>query len=369
MPYIDELKQLILINSYTKNKSGVDRVGELFGSWLKALGMDEEIFERELIGNHRIYRSGYKNGEKRLLLLGHMDTVFPPDSFEDYREDEEWVYGPGVCDMKGGLVVAYKALESVKKSENDIQNIDFLLVSDEETGSDDSKYLSQDLAPYYDYCLVFEAAGEGMEIVVGRKGVGTFSIDIKGLAKHAGNHYAQGVDANLEAAYKLQKLVALTDLSKNTTVNVGNISGGIGANTISPHAHLLFEIRYDKAEEKDRILEEIKKIVNTSYVKGTSSDLSGGIQRDVMEERAETIDFVNAIERITNTALKTEKRGGVSDANIFSACGVLTLDGFGPFGDGDHTVDERALKSSFISRIDLTKEVLKYFNKHNKMAG
>ena len=356
----DELKQLININSYTKNKSGVDNHGKLFGSWLQELGMTEVLFERELIGHHRLYTSEHDKDAPSLLLLGHLDTVFPPDTFTHYSEDEEWVYGPGVCDMKGGNLVAFKALQGLES----IKNIDFLLVSDEETGSDDSKILSKELAKNYDYCLVFEAAGPQMEVVVARKGVGTFWIDIKGKAAHAGNHYIDGHDANLEAALKLQKLVELTDLSQNTTVNVGKISGGIGANTISPHAHLLFELRYDKAEEKERVLAQIEIIVNTSYTQGTTATLNGGIQRDVMQVSEKSLDFVKVIEKITGTQLKSEKRGGVSDANIFSSEGVITLDGFGPFGDGDHTENERALRSSFDERIRLTKKILEYFITH-----
>jgi len=355
----NELKQLININSYTKNKAGVDAHGKLFGSWLVGLGMTEVLYERELIGHHRLYTSERDESAPSLLLLGHLDTVFPPDTFTHYCEDEEWVYGPGVCDMKGGNLVAFKALQELQI----IKNVDFLLVSDEETGSDDSKMLSKELAKNYDYCLVFEAAGAEMEVVVGRKGVGTFWIDIKGKAAHAGNHYADGNDANLEAALKLQHLVALTDLSLNTTVNVGKMAGGIGANTISPHAHILFELRYDKLEEKERVLAQIEMIANTSYVKGTTATLSGGIQRDVMQVNEASLEFVKVIEKITGTKLKSEKRGGVSDANILSSQGVITLDGFGPYGDGDHTEKERALKSSFTERIKLTKEVVEYFIK------
>lgn len=367
MSYLSELQQLVTINSYTKNKSGVDAHGDLFGHWLKALGFEETVYERELIGNHRLYKSFHQKGEQKLLLLGHLDTVFPPDTFHHFHQDDDWVYGPGVCDMKGGNLVAYKALESLKSSGIDLKNIDFLLVSDEETGSDDSKLLSMQLAPDYQYCLVFEAAGKHMEVVVGRKGVGTFAIDITGIAKHAGNHYADGADANLEAALKLQKLVALTDLSQNTTVNVGKIQGGIGANTISPHAHLLFELRYDKISEKNRVLDAIEKIATHNEVRGTTSKLTGGIQRDVMETSQSHLNFVKAIEQISGRTLLTEKRGGVSDANIFSSCGVLTLDGFGPYGDGDHTNEERALKRSFESRIALTKALLNYFITYNKI--
>nr|WP_268246191.1 M20/M25/M40 family metallo-hydrolase [Candidatus Sulfurimonas marisnigri] len=298
------------------------------------------------------------------MLLGHIDTVFPPDKFENYSEDNEWVYGPGVCDMKGGNIVALQALRELKQENIEIQNIDVLLVSDEETGSDDSKLLTAKLAKEYDYCFVYEAAGENLELVTGRKGVGTYFIEILGKAAHAGNSYTQGYDANLEASYKLQELVRLTDLQKGTTVNVGKIEGGIGANTISPHAKLTFELRYKVADERDRVLNSIDTIVNNSYVKGTVSKLSGAIQRDVMQTTENSLILVRSIENITSTSIKTEERGGVSDANIVSSVGVVTLDGFGPFGYGDHTIHERASKESFKSRIDLSKKLFSHFIKN-----
>lgn len=363
MNYLSDLQQLILINSYTRNKSGVDKAGRLFDTWMKPLGFSVTIHPRESIGEHRHYTTPVKAG-KRLLLLGHLDTVFPPSAFDHYDEDDAWIYGPGACDMKGGNIVALQALRNVRNAGIPIHNVDMLLVSDEETGSDDSKLLSRHLAKDYDYCLVFEAAGPDMEVVTARKGVGTFTIDIEGLAKHAGNHYADGIDANLEASHKLQALVALTDLEKGTTVNVGKMEGGIGANTISPHAHLLFELRYKTANERDQVLNAIDSIVKTSYVAGTQATLCGGIQRDVMQRSATTEALVKDIERITGTALATEERGGVSDANIFSAEGVVSLDGFGPYGDGDHTRNERASKQSFEERIALTETLLKYFIAH-----
>ncbi|MBF6057328.1 MULTISPECIES: M20 family metallopeptidase [Thiomicrorhabdus] len=363
MGYLQDLEKIILINSYTKNKVGVDQVGSLFDEWLQPLGFTVTRFPREQIGDHRYYRSQNKSG-KKLLLLGHLDTVFPPQKFETFYQDEQWVYGPGVCDMKGGNMVFLQALRSLHEKGIEIGNIDVLLVSDEETGSDDSKHLSAELAKDYDYCLVYEAAGVKGEVVTARKGVGTFTIDINGVARHAGNHYADGVDANLEAAYKLQALVLLTDLAKGTTVNVGKMEGGIGANTISPHAHLLFELRYTSEQERDRVLTAIEQIVQTSYVKGTTATLGGGIQRDVMQSSQATMQWIEAIEEITGTRLSYEERGGVSDANILSSAGVLTLDGLGPFGDGDHTVNERASKTSFVERIALSTNLFEHFIRH-----
>jgi len=364
LSYLLDLKKIVNINSFTKNKAGVDKVGQIFDTWLQELGFEVTLHQRELIGEHRHYTSTKKEG-KKLLLLGHLDTVFPEGKFENFSEDEAWVYGPGVCDMKGGNIVALEALRQLKAEGSEIANIDILFVSDEETGSDDSKLLTAKLAQEYDYCLVYEAAGEKGEVVTGRKGVGTFFIEITGVAKHAGNFYAEGVDANLEAAIKLQKLVALTDLSKGTTVNVGKFDGGIGANTISPHAHLTFELRYKTTAERDRVLKTVDEIVATSYVSGSKSILSGGIQRDVMMSSEASFGFVNDIARITGMTLPTEERGGVSDANIVSSCGVITLDGMGPFGDGDHTVHERANRQSFDERIALSKTLFTYFIKHS----
>ena len=364
MKYLNDLKTVIDINSYTKNKSGVDKVGKIFDKWFEDIGLTTHIQKREHIGNHRHYKSLHVEGKKKLLLLGHLDTVFPPNKFENLTQDEDWVYGPGVCDMKGGNIVLLEALRELKNNNINIRNIDILFVSDEETGSDDSKFYTAKIAKEYDYCFVYEAAGKDLEVVTGRKGVGTFFIDITGKAAHAGNSYIDGNDANLEASYKLQELVKLTNLELGTTVNVGKMEGGIGANTISPHAHLTFELRYKTKDERDRVLNSIDEIVKKSFVDGTTSKLSGGIQRDVMQTSPESLELVKYIEKIANISLKTEQRGGVSDANIVSANGVITLDGFGPFGDGDHTIYERALKDSFESRIKLSKDLFTYFVKN-----
>lgn len=362
MEYLKKLEEIVNINSYTKNKLGVDKVGDFMSTWLLELGFKQSVYARESIGNH-LHFTSQKNDGIKILLLGHNDTVFPPNTFEGFSEDSLWVYGPGVCDMKGGNIVALESLRNLYKKNKNIFNIDFLLVSDEESGSDDSKALTSSLAPNYDLCFVFEAAGENLEIVTGRKGVGTFTIHIEGLAAHAGTSYLKGIDANLEASYKLQKLSALTNVDIGTTVNIGKISGGIGANVISPFCELLIELRFSSNEEKQRLLNSLEEIVNTSYVKGTKSHIKGSIQRDVMETNEAQVKLIKKLEEITRSEILSEKRGGVSDANIVSSCGVTTLDGFGPFGDGDHTKKERALKSSFDQRIAMMTKILESFQK------
>lgn len=359
MSWLEDLQKAVVINSYTHNKAGVDAVGTLFRTWLEAIGYRTDVHERETVGNHLHFRTTRQAG-KSILLLGHLDTVFPPDKFNHWSEDEGWVYGPGVCDMKGGNIVALEALRNIYDRFGAVTNVDMLLVSDEETGSDDSKSLTAKLAPMYDYCFVFEAAGADMEIVTGRKGIGTFEITIEGKASHAGTSYAKGIDANLEAARKLEKLVALTNLNAGSTVNVGKIEGGIGANTVSPHAKLLLELRYADHLEKERLMDALGTIVATTYVPGTKATLSGSIQRDVMEPDARQAELIGRLEAISGYSLPTENRGGVSDANIAASAGTVTLDGFGPYGDGDHTVHERAGKQSFIERIDTMTKILAF---------
>ena len=363
MNYLNDLEKIVNINSYTQNKAGVDKVGQVMSSWLKELGFEEKTYKREIIGNHQLFTTKRKDNQKNILLLGHNDTVFKPNTFEGFTQDKDWIYGPGVCDMKGGNIVALQSLRNLYRDDENITNIDFLLVSDEESGSDDSKAVTLEIAKNYDYCFVFEAAGKNLEVVTGRKGVGTFTITIEGVPAHAGTSYIKGVDANLEASYKLQKLSQLTNLEIGTTVNVGRIEGGIGANTISPKCKMIVEIRYKTNSERDRLLLALDDIVVTSYVKGSKATIDGLIQRDVMEENEAQKTFIKQLEEITQEKIPTEKRGGVSDANHVSSCGVVTLDGFGPFGDGDHTNKERALKSTFEQRINMMTIMLKHFQK------
>jgi len=352
-----ELAALIEINSYTRNKAGVDEVTQRYSSHMRALGYQVKLHPREDIGDHVHYVSPKKNGTK-ILALGHFDTVFPPGTFTEFSQDDAWIYGPGVCDMKGGNHVLLEALRNIKAQFGAIHNIDVLMVSDEETGSDDSKHLTVELAKDYDFCMVFEAAGVNQDVVIARKGIATYHIELEGKAAHAGNHYSEGADANLAAAHMLVSLVALTDIEKGTTVNAGKIQGGIGANTVSPKAKLIVEARFTQQSERDRVLAAFAEICAHPKVEGVRAFVNGGLQRDVMQPSDTQREFIRHIESVLGQNLVLEHRGGVSDANVTASAGLATIDGFGPYGDGDHTVRERACKKSYLQRIDDVTKIL-----------
>ncbi len=355
---LDLLKELVEINSFTRNPEGVNRVGVVMSGFLSRLGFQEEVHERRGIGHHQVFTRGGEG--KRLLFLTHKDTVFPEDSgFDELHVEGDRVTGPGVIDMKGGIVVLLYALKMLQDMGIAFRShCTITAASDEEAGSEDSRAVTEAAAEGKDYCLVFECGGEKGELCTSRKGVGTFFIDIQGKAAHAGHSYTLGVDANLELAKKLIETQALTDLEKGTTVNVGEISGGIGANTISPPARMTIDLRFEEPEEGERVHRRLGEIAAKSHVPGTASRLSGIIQRPVMVETRATRDFLGLVSRAVGEPIPSEHRGGVSDANFTAALGVPTLDGFGPSGGDDHKPTEHMTVDTLFQRISLLARLL-----------
>ena len=360
---LELLRSLVEVNSFTRNPKGVNLVGQTMAAFLGGLGFQEQIHERQGIGHHQLFtRPG--SGTK-LLFLTHKDTVFPEDTgFLKFTIDGDRAVGPGVIDMKGGITVLLSTLKMLGEL-GELGDLDITItaVSDEESGSEDSRELTEACAIGKDYVFCMECGGLNRELVSARKGVGTFFIDIVGKAAHAGNSYAQGVNANLELAHKTIAIHELTDLEQGTTVNVGEISGGIGANTISPAARITIDLRFEEHEEGERIRSELERIAIEPYVQGTRSVLSGVIQRPVMVESRGTRAFIEAIGQATGIGVAVERRGGVSDANFTAALGIPTLDGFGPIGGDDHRTTEYMLIDSLFRRIELLGTVLAHLGR------
>ncbi len=353
----DLLKKLVLIQSGTHNKGGVDEMAQVLRDVLEDIPMQAEIIPMKECGDMVLARNTLALKQKSILLAGHMDTVFPKDtSFNFYREDEERAFGPGVMDMKGGLVVGVTALKVLSLlGVLDKIPITVFFNSEEEIGSPYSRKNIEELAAQSMEAYVLEGGGLGSEVVVGRKGKIGFDLLIAGRAGHAGCAGVDKPSAVLEAAHKI---IALEGLNKppDILVNAGLVQGGMGPNSIAEKASLGVDVRFVNPEDEELILEKIRSITEKCITPGTRAEL-------VMKSSRPPMKTDSKIEEIYHKAFKAaesagvpigkEVRGGVSDANFIAALGIPVLDGMGPCGDLDHSDQEYIIKKSMGQRVEL----------------
>lgn len=348
------LESLVLIQSGTNNKAGVDLMAERVSKALSEVPLTAEIVPMKDCGNMVRAWSHSRSAQKPVLLLGHMDTVFPENTeFNFYREDQFKAYGPGVMDMKGGLVAGIFALKSLSQLGllSDLP-VSVFFNSEEETGSLYSRKMIEKQALASKACFVMEGGGLGGQVAVGRKGKIGLNLIISGKAGHAG---AAGIDkpsAVLEAAYKI---IALEGLNRpgDILVNVGQVRGGIGPNSVAEQACLSVDIRFSRPEDERMIFSQVEDIAGANTVSGTSSHIRLNSGRPPMrtDERIERLySAVSKVAQTYKVPLSREVRGGVSDANFVAAMGTPVLDGLGPCGDMDHSDKEFIIRKSLVER-------------------
>ena len=296
-------------------------------------------------------------GDKGIVLVGHMDTVFPADtSFTAYREDEERCHGPGVYDMKGGLVVAVYALKALSHlGLLDHIPVTVLCNSDEEIGSPASRPWIEAKAGGALAALVFEGGGATNEVVTGRKGRLGLNLTVKGQAGHAAKGGAKA-SAILELAHKILALEDLND-GQEITLNVGQIAGGIGPNTVPELATAALDARFLTPDGQRRLEQNLARIAAQGRVSGTSTTLTVQSGRPAMpqsEGNRRLWGIAREQAHLLGYDLPEELRSGVSDANFIAGLGVPVLDGLGPVGDLDHSDLEFILKNSLCARSALT---------------
>ena len=348
------LEKLVLIQSGTHNKAGVDFMAESIGSILSGIPLSTEILPMKECGNMVLAGNIKAAKEKFILLLGHMDTVFPEDTgFNYYREDRTKAYGPGVMDMKGGLVVGIFALKTL----SDLGLLDDIPVtiffnSEEEIGSPFSRKLIEEQAAKSKAVFVLEGGGLESQVVVGRKGKIGFDLLISGASGHAGSAGIDKPSAILEAAHKTIALEGLNN-PPDILVNVGLINGGMGPNSIAENARLGVDVRFTRTEDEIMLTDRINNISSTNIISGTSTEYRIGSGRPAMDSnhRIEALYKVSLeTSRKFGLPLGREIRGGVSDANFIDAMGVPVLDGLGPCGDLDHSDQEYIIKKTMVER-------------------
>lgn len=352
----DFLEKLVLQPSYTFDKDGVDTVGKTIIDELTPCQMVLDISEETDMGNHLVFRSrAMASGSPSLLLVGHMDTVYPPESqFNWFRAQNGKVFGPGVIDMKGGLAAAVYALKALYSC--DLLRtipITFICNSDEEKGSPTSRDLIIREAEKAAMALVFECGGPNGEIVTGRKGKRGYTIEVLGEAGHAAFAGDGKSSAILELAQKTIELEKLNNPENQLVVNVGVVSGGIGANTIAEKAEAQIDTRFVNHHDGYYSRARINDIVSQCHVPGTRAKMRVTSEREPMEQTARNHRLFRHIQREAEQLhidIKEEFRSGVSDANTIATTGTPVVDGLGPIGGCDHSDKEYMVQQSLPER-------------------
>ena len=354
-----DLKLLVSAESPSTDKGAVDACGEVLREIMaQRLGASVEVVPREAYGDHLVFTVG--KGSKRTAILGHFDTVWDIGRLPMKVEDGKF-YGPGVLDMKAGLVQAIWATKALIDLEllND-REIRFLCSSDEELGSPSSREWIESEAVQCEQVLVVEpATSHTNALKIERKGTGRFDIKIKGRAAHAGNNPEDGVSAVHEMAEQILFLHGLNAPELGTTLNVGIAKGGQRTNVVADSAELSVDLRVSSVSEARRI----EGLVNAMKpcLAGAQVSVTGGLVRPPLEYTpANQALFAVAQEAATALGIQIEGAsvGGGSDGNFTSAVGVPTLDGLGATGVGPHAIHEHIIISDLPVRAALLAELI-----------
>jgi glutamate carboxypeptidase len=355
------LKQLVETESPSHDKAAVDRVGAIVAGQAGHLGAAVELVHNRTNGDHVIAR--WEGGKPGILMLCHMDTVFPVGTLArmPFREAQGRIHGPGVLDMKAGIVISLTSMAQLVTSKVSLPYaVTLLCTSDEEIGSPSSRGLIEELARGSSLVLVMEAAMPDGALKTWRKGVGEFEVRVTGRAAHAGGAHAEGRNAIEEMAHQVLAIQKLTDYEAGTTLNVGVVQGGTVTNVVPEEAVAQVDVRISRPEEWGRITAAMNSL--QPVLDGTALQVHGVLNRPPMpfDERAQAT-FARAREIAAPLGLKLEAggTGGGSDANFVAPLGIPVLDGLGAVGDGYHSEREFILADSLPERASLLAALLR----------
>jgi glutamate carboxypeptidase len=343
------LALLVNANSYTENPEGGRKVGALLRELYAIPGVDVVMRTSERFADHVVFRARPRLANKgAVALVGHLDTVFPPGVFEGYRSDASFAYGPGVLDMKGGLVVIAYALRALA-STGDLETVVPLrgvIVSDEEVGSPEGQGVIAAAISGSDACLVFEAGRAADAIITRRKGTGAVTIVARGRAAHAGNAHRDGANAIWALSRFIDRAQRITDYDRGITVNVGRVVGGHSKNTVPDHAEAQVDLRFCSVSDGNDLVAALRRAADeaAAAVAGTRLEIHGGVSRLPLERSEASqrllVEYGACARAHGLGDAEAPLIGGGSDASTASALGMASIDGLGPRGRGFHTTDE-----------------------------
>ncbi len=355
------LKLLVETESPSHAKAAVDRLGAIAAEEARKLGAHVETIQNKETGDHVICKFPGERGQGSILLLCHMDTVFPLGTIDKfpYREADGKITGPGTLDMKAGIVIALAALEETQKFGLK-RPVTLLCTSDEEIGSHTSREHIERLAKESALVLVLEGGLVDGALKTWRKGVGEFWVRTKGRAAHSGGDHEKGRNAIEEMAHQVIAIQKLTDYSKQTTLNVGVIRGGTVSNVVPEEAAVQVDVRVMQPGEWERLEVEMSKL--KPVLDGTSIEITGGLNRPPMpfdEMMKATFEKARSIAAQIGMDLKAGGTGGASDANFVAPLGIPVLDGLGAIGEGYHSEREYIFADSLEARTKLVAALLR----------
>jgi glutamate carboxypeptidase len=351
----DTLRDLVLQESPSEDPQAVNAAAALVEQWARETGARSKRRKQRQFGDVLELRFGpTRSRQQPVLLLGHLDTVWPLGTLKTmpWRNAEGRLWGPGVLDMKAGVIMALAAINTLKQLKL-ARPLTLLLNSDEEVGSTISRPITEKLAKKSSAVLVLEPA-QGLAYKTARKGVGQYNVQVTGVGAHSGVDFERGHSAVLELAKLVQTISGFTNLDRKLTVNCGVIAGGTRSNVVPSHASAEVDVRIAKASDAayvDKLFRKLK--VSDPHCKLT---ITGGINRPPMERKPGTIALfkkARALAAELGFTLEEASTGGGSDGNFTAALGVPTLDGMGAVGDGAHATHESVIIEHLVPRTAL----------------
>jgi len=366
---IELARDLVKIESPSDDKSAVDACMDFAAAQALSLGGRVKRHRQRTHGDVLEFRFGPRRATGKILLLGHLDTVWPlgtlktmPCRIADDPSGNSRLWGPGTLDMKVGISMAFTAIEMLSEANllaKGSSEIILLLNSEEEIGSPVSRPITEKLAQECSAVYVLEPA-QGLAYKTARKGTGNWRLTVHGLAAHAGVDFTRGRSAILELGRQIEKISAWSDLKKGITVNAGVIGGGSKSNVIPAEAWAEIDLRTVKLADGPRFERRFAALKPTPR-SGCTLTLEGGINRPPMERSRGTVKLFRRAQQLASELdwnLTEAATGGASDGNFTAALGIPTLDGMGAVGEGAHATHESVLIDHLAPRTALLAAML-----------
>jgi glutamate carboxypeptidase len=357
--YLADLERLDNIDCGSYTPAGVDQVGRFVAGFLTELGATVEVRPDPTgrLGATVIGTFAGSSGGARVLLIGHMDTVFDPGTAAErpFRVEGGVAHGPGVTDMKSGLLAGLYALKSIVDVDGGLpfERLTFIANPDEEIGSPTSSPHIQSAATDVDACLVLECARANGDIVSARKGIIDARVTVHGRAAHAGVEPEKGRNAILEASRIVAELHELNGRWPGVTVNVGVIRGGTRPNVVAERCDLEVDIRSTTGEGLDVVEAALRDVVAATTIPDITTEIevmAGWRPMEKLARSGRLVEHAQAVARGLGFEVQDTSTGGASDANTTSGMGVPSLDGLGPIGGNDHSPAEYLDVDSVVPR-------------------